>query len=132
VKLHTLLDLRGNIPTVCFLTPGRVHDVNLLDQVVIEAGAIYLFDRAYLDFARLYRLHQALGFFVTRAKRNFRFRYLDSRPVDRTVYNEGNSWESEGGFPAFPWRRQDAGHRGLWCAYGYTNSMGISTFPSRV
>jgi hypothetical protein len=85
VKLHALLDLRGNIPTVCFLTPASVHDVNLLDQVVIEAGAFYIFDRAYLDFARLYRLHQAKGSFVTRAKRNFRYRYLDSRPVDRTT-----------------------------------------------
>ncbi len=90
VKLHTLLDLRGNIPTVLFITPGTVHDVNLLDALVVEAGAIYVVDRGYLDFARLYRLHQALGFFVTRAKRNFRFRYLDSRPVDRTtgVYSD--------------------------------------------
>jgi hypothetical protein len=90
VKLHTLLDLRGNIPTVCFITPASVHDVNLLDRLVIEAGAFYIFDRAYLDFARLYRLHQALGFFVTRAKRNFRYRYLDSRPVDRStgVYSD--------------------------------------------
>jgi transposase len=85
VKLHTLLDLRGNIPTVCFVTPASVHEVNLLDRLVIEAGAVYIFDRAYLDFARLYRLHQAKGFFVTRAKRNFRYRYLDSRPVDRTT-----------------------------------------------
>jgi IS4 transposase len=85
VKLHALLDLRGNIPTVCFVTPGSVHDVNLLDRLLIEAGAFYVFDRAYLDFARLYRLHQTQGFFVTRAKRNFRFRYLDSRPVDRAT-----------------------------------------------
>ena len=84
VKLHTLLDLRGNIPSVLFITPGTTHDVNLLDALAVEAGAIYVFDRGYLDFARLYRLHQALGFFVTRAKRNFRFRYLDSRPVDRS------------------------------------------------
>ncbi len=83
VKLHTLLDLRGNIPSVLFITPGRVHDVNLLDQLVVEPGAFYLLDRGYVDFARLHRLHQARGFFVTRAKRNFRFRYLDSRPVDR-------------------------------------------------
>jgi len=90
VKLHTLLDLRGNIPTVCFVTPASVHEVNLLDQLSIEAGAFYIFDRAYLDFARLYRLHQDHGFFVTRAKRNFRFRYLDSRPVDRAtgVYSD--------------------------------------------
>jgi len=85
VKLHTLLDLRGNIPTVLFITPGRVHDVNILDQLSVEAGAFYILDRGYLDFARLYRLHQAQGFFVTRAKRNFRFRYLDSRPVDPTT-----------------------------------------------
>ena len=85
VKLHTLLDLRGNIPTVLFITPGRVHDVNILDQLPVEAGVFYLLDRGYLDFRRLYRLHQALGFFVTRAKRNFRFRYLDSRPVDRSL-----------------------------------------------
>ncbi len=83
VKLHTLLDLRGNIPSVLFITPGRVHDVNLLDQLAVEAGAFYIVDRGYLDFARLYRLHQAQGFFVTRAKRNLRFRYFDSRPVDR-------------------------------------------------
>ncbi len=69
VKLHTLLDLRGNIPTVCFITPGTVHDVNLLDQLAIEAGALYIFDRAYLDFARLYRLHQALGFFVSNSSK---------------------------------------------------------------
>jgi hypothetical protein len=84
-KLHTLLDLRGNIPAGCFVTPASVHDVNLLDRLVIEAGAFYVFDRAYLDFARLYRLHQAQGFFVTRAKRNFRYRYLDSQPVDRAT-----------------------------------------------
>ena len=80
VKLHTLLDLRGNIPSVLFITPGRVHDVNILDQLVVEAGAFYLLDRGYLDFPRLYRLHQAQGFFVTRAKRNVRFRYLESPP----------------------------------------------------
>ena len=85
VKLHALLDLRGNIPAGCFVTPASVHDVNLLDRLAIEAGAFYVFDRAYLDFARLYRLHQDHGFFVTRAKRNFRFRYLDSQPVDRTT-----------------------------------------------
>jgi hypothetical protein len=85
VKLHTLLDLRGSIPSVCFITPGSVHDVNILDQLTIEAGAFYILDRGYLDFTRLYRLHQAQAFFVTRAKRNFRFRYLDSRARDRTA-----------------------------------------------
>jgi hypothetical protein len=67
------------------LTPGSVHAVNLLDQLVIEAGAVYIFDRASLDFARLYRLQQRKGFFVTRAKRNFRFRYLESQPVYPTT-----------------------------------------------
>jgi hypothetical protein len=85
VKLHTLLDLRGSIPSVCFITPASVHEVNLLDQLLIEPGAFYILDRGYLDFTRLYRLHQAQAFFVTRAKRNFRFRYLDSRAHDRTA-----------------------------------------------
>jgi len=71
VKLHALLDLRGNIPTIVFITPGKVHEVNLLDQIPIEAGAIYLLDRAYGDFARLYRIHQSSAFFVIRAKGNF-------------------------------------------------------------
>ena len=88
VKLHTLLDLRGNIPTVLFITPGRVHDVNILDQLVVEPSAFYILDRGYVDFARLYRLHQARGFFVTRAKRNFRFRdsrFATSGPDQRRV-----------------------------------------------
>ncbi len=85
VELPARLDLRGNIPSVLFITPGRVHDVNILDQLTIEAGAFYILDRGYLDFAQLYRLHRAVGFFVTRAKRNFRFRYLESRAVDRTT-----------------------------------------------
>jgi len=84
VKLHALLDLRGNIPTIVFITPGKVHEVNLLDQIPIEAGAIYLLDRAYGDFARLYRIHQSSAFFVTRAKGNFRFERLYSRPVDKS------------------------------------------------
>ena len=105
VKLHTLLDLRGNLPSVLFITPGRVHDVNILDQLAVEAGAFYILDRGYLDFTRLYRLHQAQGFFVTRAKRNFRFRYLDSRPVDRTtgVYSDQTirlyGFSSKRGYP---------------------------------
>jgi len=84
VKLHALLDLRGNIPTIVFITPGKVHEVNLLDQIPIEAGAIYLLDRAYGDFARLYRIHQSSAFFVIRAKGNFRFERLYSRPVDKS------------------------------------------------
>ncbi|OPY87704.1 MAG: Transposase DDE domain protein [Syntrophaceae bacterium PtaU1.Bin231] len=83
VKLHTLLDLRGNIPTIAVITPGRVHEVNILDEIPIEAGAIYILDRAYLDFSRLHRIHQGSAFFVTRAKSGFRFRRLYSQPVDR-------------------------------------------------
>ena len=83
VKLHTLLDLRGNIPTVCIITHGKVHDVNILDQIVPEAGAIYILDRAYTDFARLHAIHRASAFFVTRAKSNFKCRRLYSNPVDR-------------------------------------------------
>jgi hypothetical protein len=84
VKLHALLDLRGNIPTIVLITPGKVHEVNLLDQIPMEAGAIYILDRAYGDFARLYRIHQSSAFFVTRAKGNFRFERLYSRPVDKS------------------------------------------------
>jgi hypothetical protein len=64
VKLHTLIDLRGNIPTVIFITHGKVHDVNILDDLIIEAGAIYVMDRGYLDFERLYKINQSLAFFV--------------------------------------------------------------------
>jgi hypothetical protein len=81
VKLHTLLDLRGNIPSVVIVTSGKVHDVRILDQLRIEPGAIYIFDRGYIDFARLHRIHLAAGFFVTRAKNNFRFQRLYSQPV---------------------------------------------------
>lgn len=85
VKLHTLLDLRGNIPVVISITNGKTHDVNALDDLVFEPGAIYIFDKAYVDFARLYRIHQSLAFFVTRAKSNFVFRRLYSQPVDKST-----------------------------------------------
>jgi hypothetical protein len=85
IKLHTLLTLQGNFPTVIIITPGSVHDVNLLDQLVWEAGAFYIMDRGYLDFARLHRLQQAGAFFVTRAKKNFRWARRYSRPVDKTT-----------------------------------------------
>jgi uncharacterized protein DUF4372/DDE family transposase len=85
VKLHTLLDLRGNIPTVVIITHGKVHEVNILDQISFEAGAFYVMDRAYLDFARLYKLHLASAFFVTRARKRFDFQRLYSQPVDRTT-----------------------------------------------
>ena len=83
VKLHTLLDLRGSIPTVCIITDGKVHDVNILDQIPIEPGAFYIMDRGYLDFDRLHTLHLAKSFFVIRAKRNFKFRRLYSNPVNK-------------------------------------------------
>ncbi len=83
VKLHTLLDLRGSIPTVVIVTGGQIHEVNILDELIWEAGAIYLMDRAYLDFRRLYRMHQSGAFFVTRAKRRFDCRRLGSQAVDK-------------------------------------------------
>jgi hypothetical protein len=85
VKLHTLLDLRGNIPTVIIITHGLIHEVNILDQLTFEAGAFYLMDRAYLDFPRLHRLHLASAFFVTRARKRFDCQRLYSSPVDRTT-----------------------------------------------
>ena len=85
VKLHTLLDLRGAIPTFIHISDGKLHDVNVLDLLVAEPGAFYVMDRGYLDFERLYTLHQAGSFFVTRAKSNSKFRRLASRPVDRST-----------------------------------------------
>jgi hypothetical protein len=85
IKLHTLLTLRGCFPTVVILTIGRVHDVNILDQLVFEAGSFYIADRGYLDFGRLHRIHCCGAFFVTRAKKNFRFQRRYSRPVDKST-----------------------------------------------
>ncbi len=82
VKIHTLLDLRGAIPTSVYVTGGQVHDVHLLDQLLLEAGAFYLLDRAYVDFRRLYEFTQACAFFVTRAEQNTRFSRRRSHPVD--------------------------------------------------
>jgi len=83
VKMHTLLDLRGNIPSFIHISDGKLGDINVLDVLVLEAGAIYVMDRGYLDFARLYVLHQAHAFFVTRAKSNTQLRRVYSAPVDR-------------------------------------------------
>ena len=83
IKLHTLLDLRGSIPTFIHISDGKMHDVNVLDLLLIEAGAFYIMDRGYLDFERLYALDQAGGFFITRAKRNLDARRVYSAPVDR-------------------------------------------------
>jgi hypothetical protein len=85
VKLHTLLDLRGSIPSFIDITDGKVNDVNVLDQLIPEAGAYYVMDRGYLDFERLFRLAQAGAFFVTRSKTNTDMRRLYSAPTDRTV-----------------------------------------------
>jgi len=85
VKLHTLLDLRGNIPSFIFISDGKLHDVNILDQLMPEAGAFYVIDRGYLDFERLARFHDAGSFFVTRAKSNLKAQRRYSHPVDRTT-----------------------------------------------
>lgn len=83
IKLHTLMDLRGNIPVFIDITAAKHHEVNILDQLVIEAGAIYIMDRGYLDFARLYRITLACAWFVIRAKKNMKFRRIYSRKVDK-------------------------------------------------
>ncbi len=84
VKLHTMLDLRGNIPVIVHIDDGKSYDTDILDVLVPEPGAVYIMDRGYLDFARLYRLNQAAAFFVVRAKSNQRLRRITSHPVDRT------------------------------------------------
>lgn len=85
VKMHTLLDLRGNIPSFIHISDGKLHDVNILDRLIPEAGAFYIVDRGYIDFERLYRLHQAGSFFVTRAKKNMDAQRRYSHPVDRST-----------------------------------------------
>lgn len=85
VKLHTLLDLRGNIPAFISITDGKVHDVNILDELIPEPGSFYIMDRGYLDFKRLYILNQFRAFFVIRSKTNTRFRRLYSREVDKSI-----------------------------------------------
>ena len=85
IKLHTLLDLRGNIPSFIHISDGKMHDVNALDLLLPEAGAYYVMDRAYVDFSRLYALHLHRAFFVTRAKSNLSFNRVLSFPVDRAT-----------------------------------------------
>jgi hypothetical protein len=110
VRLHTLLDLRGNIPTFLHVSHGKLHEVNILDQLVPEPGAFYLMDRGFLDFDRLHRFHQAGSFFVTRAKSNLRVQRRYSHPVDRTTGLRCDQtvvltgFYSHQGFPA-PFRR---------------------------
>jgi len=85
VKLHTLLDLRGSIPSFIHITEGKTHDVTTLDELVVEPGAVYVMDRGYIDFGRLYALTQSLAFFVVRAKSNLAYARRGSRPVDKTI-----------------------------------------------
>jgi len=85
IKLHTLLDVRGSIPSFIHITDGKVHDVNILDVLIPEPGSFYVMDRGYLDFARLYILAQGLAFFVIRSKENLRFRRRYSRPIDKST-----------------------------------------------
>jgi hypothetical protein len=82
IKLHTLLDLRGAIPTLIYLSDGKLHDVNFLDEWPIEPGAYYVMDRGYVDYRRLHRFELEAAFFVTRAKRNMQYRVVESRPVE--------------------------------------------------
>src|SRR5438876_8166547 len=85
VKLHTLLDLRGNIPTFIHISDGKMHEVNILDQLSPEPGAFYIMDRGFLDFERLHRFHEAGSFFVIRGKSNLKVQRRYSHPVDRTT-----------------------------------------------
>jgi hypothetical protein len=85
VKMHTLLDLRGNIPSFIHISDGKLHDVHALDMLIPEPGAIYVMDRGYIDFARLHTLHQAGAFFVTRAKSNLHAHRIYSTPTDRAT-----------------------------------------------
>ena len=85
IKIHTLLNLRGNIPSFVHITKAKVHDVNILDKLVPEPGAFYIMDRAYLDFRRLYIINQARAFFITLARRNFKFGRLYSQPLDKST-----------------------------------------------
>ena len=84
IKLHTLLDLRGAIPAFIHISDGKLHDVNVLDLLLVEPGSFYIMDRGYLDFRRLYAMHQAGAFFVTRAKQNMDARRVYSHPADRS------------------------------------------------
>ena len=85
IKLHTLLDLRGNLPSYIQITDGKVHDVNILDDLIPEPGSYYIMDRGYVDFSRLYTLTQFCAFFVTRAKTNLQFRRLYSNAIDKSL-----------------------------------------------
>lgn len=85
VKMHTLLDLRGSIPTFIHITDGKYHDVNTLDEIEVSSDAIYIMDKAYIDFKRLHNLHTAEAFYVVRAKENLKFKAVASRKVDKST-----------------------------------------------
>ena len=85
VKLHTMIDLRGNIPEFLLITDGKVHDVNAMDFITYQPGAYYVMDRGYLDFARLFTLNQSKAYYVIRAKSNTKYKRQYSRPVDKTT-----------------------------------------------
>jgi len=85
VKMHTLLDLRGNIPSFIAITDGKVHDVNILDFLMIDPGSFYIMDRGYIEFERLFHIHQSQGFFVIGAKLNLSFKRRYSHPVDKST-----------------------------------------------
>jgi len=86
IKLHTLMDMRGSIPVFIHISDGLTHDVNVLDILDFEPGALYVMDRAYVDFERLFRIDQAQAFYITRAKKNFKFRRVYSRPCDKSKH----------------------------------------------
>jgi len=85
IKLHTLMSLRGNIPCFISITDGKTHDVNILDELILEPGSFYIMDRGYIDFSRLFLINKASAFFVTKAKSNFKSRRRYSHPVDKST-----------------------------------------------
>ncbi len=85
IKLHTLLNLHGNIPVLAIITHGKVHDVTIIDSLLPEAGALYIMDRAYIDFDRLHCIHNANAFFITRAKKNLQFKRVYSHVIDKST-----------------------------------------------
>jgi hypothetical protein len=105
IKVHTLFNVRTHIPSFILVTHARVHDVNALDMLIFEPGSVYIMDRAYVDYERLFRIHQANAFFVTRPRKSFRFKRVYSHPVDRTTGVQSDqtvklvSFYSQQGFP---------------------------------
>jgi hypothetical protein len=113
IKLHTQIDLVGSIPVFIGLTEGALHDVNFLDEMFFEAGSIYVFDRGYLDFARLYRIVEAGAFFVIRSKKNTKFSVHESRPVDKSTglrCDQSIRLSSEKGMKSYPEKLRRIGY----------------------